>query len=348
MLKKAPLILLLFGLILSLGMVFPVQGAPDNRLRVAIIPFDDGSIQGRERWWGHRWEVGRGVADELVTALFNTGKFRLIEREQIQEVLDEQHLGYSGQIDSRTAARLGKILGVQVLIMGKVTEFATDSKGASIFTPQGFGFGIKASTARVTLDARMVDTTSAEIIAIATGKGEKKQTSLGLRVDFNHIAFGSDEFRKTDLGVALKDAVAQLAEQLAAKAPLLDRPAHPRHEPPRYGHPRYEPPRYGHPPVPPPPPPPPAPLVGRVTTVNKNQVYINIEDRKRVRPGMKFKVYRVIDTVNDPKDGKVLLTEPIAKITVTAVKLRSIICKVDYRIDSKATTAVNDFVRESE
>jgi curli biogenesis system outer membrane secretion channel CsgG len=333
MLKKTPLILLLLGLVLSLGVVFSVHGAPPNdRLRVAIIPFDDGSIQGRERWWDRHWEVGRGVADELVTALFNTGKFRLIEREQIQKVLDEQHLSYSERLDSRTAARLGKILGVQVLIMGKVTEFTTDSTGASFFTPRGLGFGIKANTARVTLDARMVDTTSAEIIAIATGQGEKKQTTLGLSVDFTHIAFGSDEFRKSNLGIALKDAVAQLAEQFAAKIPFSDE----RHAPPGYDRPPF------------PPPAPQIPLIGRVTTVYKNQVYINIGSRKQVHPGMKFKVYRVIDTVNDPNDGKVLITEPIAKIIVTSVDLRSAVCKIDYRIDSRATAAVDDFVRECE
>jgi curli biogenesis system outer membrane secretion channel CsgG len=210
--------LLLFALLISFGAVFPVLGAPpDSRLRVAVLPFDDG----RERWWGSRWEVGRGVADELVTALFDTGKFRLIEREQIQRVLAEQRMGDSGRSDPRTAARLGKILGVQVLILGKISEFSNDSTEASINTHGGFGIGIRANTARVTLDARMVDTTSAEILATASGHGEKKQTSLGLRVDFNRIDFGSNEFRKTNLGVALKDAVANLTEQLAAKAPRL-------------------------------------------------------------------------------------------------------------------------------
>jgi curli biogenesis system outer membrane secretion channel CsgG len=325
--------LLLFALLISCGAVFPALGAPpDNRLRVAILPFDDGSIQGRERWWGRNWEVGRGVADELVTALFDTGQFRLIERDQIEKVLAEQHMVNSGQINPRTAARLGRILGVQVLILGKVTEFSNDSTGAAINTPRGFGFGIRANTARVTLDARMVDTTSAEILATASGHGEKKQTSFGLRVDFTRIDFGSNEFRKTNLGIALKDAVANLAEQLAAKDP-------------KWGGP---PPPPVHPNPPPEPPAPLRPVIGKVTTVYKDQVYIDVGSADGVRTGMDFKVYKVIDIVNENHDGKILFTEPIAMISVVSVKRENAICTINSRIDFKFHTAVNDFVRQTE
>lgn len=327
--------LLLLCLVICLCAVFPVQGAPapDNRLRVAILPFDDGSIQGRERWWAPNWEVGRGVADELVTALFDTGKFRLIEREQIQRVIDEQHLSKSCQIDSRTAARLGKILGVQVLIMGKVTEFSTDSVGAAIDTPRGIGFGIKSNTARVTLDARMVDTTSAEIISTASGHGEKKQTSLGLRVDFTRIGFGSNEFRKTNLGTALRDAVGQLAAQFATKAPG-----------PGLG----GPPPPNHPDAPPAPPAPSRPIVGKITSVYSDQISLNIGADDGIRPGMHFKVYHVIDRIDDHNDGRILITEPIAKISVVSVKRESAICKITSRIDFQSRAVVNDFVRQIE
>ncbi|HYH02456.1 MAG TPA: CsgG/HfaB family protein, partial [Bacillota bacterium] len=100
--KKSIYLLLVFlmGALLAL----PVAGA-DNRFRVAVLPFDDGSIQ--KRWWNHRWDVGKGVADELVTELLNTGKFRLVERDKIEEILDEQDFGSRGRVDSATAARIG-------------------------------------------------------------------------------------------------------------------------------------------------------------------------------------------------------------------------------------------------
>jgi curli biogenesis system outer membrane secretion channel CsgG len=323
--KKLHLLILLI-FIFTLCFVLPVQGAPDSRLRIAVLPFDDGSIQGRDRWWGPDWQVGPSVADELVTTLFNTGKFRLIEREQIQKVLDEQNLADSGRIDPRTAARLGRILGVQILIIGKVTEFSTDSAGAAINNGRGIGIGIRSNTARVTIDARMVDTTNAEIKATASGHGEKKRTSLGLRVDFSEIRFGSNEFRKTNLGAALREAIQQLADDLAAKSGKISVAPPP---PPPHSHPVRE------------------PLSGKVATVYGSRIYLNIGSRDGVRPGLHFTVFRIMKAVKDPNTGKIIdyITEPIAKITVVSVKHASAICKIKYRINSKYRIATNDLVK---
>jgi curli biogenesis system outer membrane secretion channel CsgG len=325
MTKKSYLLILLI-FVLGFCFVLPAQGAPDGRLRVAILPFDDGSIQGKDRWWGPDWHVGNGVSDELVTALFNTGKFRLIEREQIQKVLAEQNLASSGRIDSRTASRLGRILGVQILIIGKVTEFSTDSSGAAVDTHRGIGFGIRSNTARVTIDARMVETTSAEIKATATGHGEKKHTSLGLRVDFNEIRLGSDEFRKTNLGVALRDAVNGIAEQFSARADMISAGPPPPHHPKPMAD----------------------SLSGKVATIYGSKIYLNIGSHNGVQPGMRFKVYRIVKTVKDPNTGKIIdyITEPIANIGVISVKRDSAICTIKTRINVKFRVAANDIVKQ--
>ncbi len=62
---------LTFFLLLGL-MVLPTQGA--EKYKIAVLPFDDGSIQ--ERWWNQSWELGKGVSDELITAFLETDKFR--------------------------------------------------------------------------------------------------------------------------------------------------------------------------------------------------------------------------------------------------------------------------------
>jgi curli biogenesis system outer membrane secretion channel CsgG len=319
--KKLNIIILII-LALIITLILPAQGQPDGRLRVAVLPFDDGSIQGRDRWWGPEWRVGSSVSDELVTALFKTGKFRLIEREQIEKVLAEQNLSDSGRISAQTAARLGKILGVQILVLGKVTEFSTDSTGAAVDTPRGIGFGIRSNTARVTIDARMVDTTSAEILATASGHGEKKQTSLGLRVDFSEIRFGSDEFRKTNLGKALKEAINGIADQLAARSGKIVIAPSP----------------HGYR----------AAISGKVATVYGRRIYLNIGSKDGVLPGMRFKVYRIVRAVKDPNTGKILdyITEPIANIAVVSVKRDSAICTIKSRINAKYRIAGNDLVKQ--
>jgi curli biogenesis system outer membrane secretion channel CsgG len=321
--RKLRLIILL--LVLATLFTLPAQGA-DNRLRVAVLPFDDGAIQGHERWWNDNLQVGKGVADELVTALLDTGKFRLIEREQLQRVLEEQNLASHGRIDSNTAARIGRLLGVQILIMGKVTEFSTSSKGGTINTNNGIGINIRANTARVTLDARMVDTSSAEIKAVATGRGEKKQTNLGLEVNYNRISMGSNEFKKTNLGIALRDAVNSVAAQLNEKADSI-RPSAPT-LPSRPGR---------------------SSISGLVAEIYGSKIYINVGAAQGVRPGMMFTVYHIMRVVRDPNTKKIIdyITEPIAKIAVAKVRNNTSICTIYSRLNAKYRVQVKDIVKQN-
>ena len=292
--------------------IFPTLAA-EKLYKIAVLPFDDGSIQ--ERWWRNSWEVGKGVSDELTTALVSTQKFRVIEREQIDKILQEQRFGSSGMVDSRTAARLGKILGVQYLVMGRVTEFSIKSNGGGIATNRGFGLGIKTSNAIVTIDARLVDTSTAEIMTVVTGKGEKKQTNLGLVVNWNAMAFGSNEFRKTILGEALRDAVNQLADDLVAKT---------------YGN------APGH-----------SVLSGLVAYASGNKVIINVGSGDGVEPGMVFVIHHVIEVVRDPKTGEVIdeVTEPLAEISVAEVKEKSSTCVVSNYLSRRYQIANGDTVK---
>jgi hypothetical protein len=219
-----------------------------------------------------------------------------------------------------SAAKIGKILGVQYLIMGKVTEFSTDSKGGTIIIPRNnFGINIKSNIARVAIDARLVDATSAEITSSVTGKGEKKQTNVGLIANWNLIAFGSDEFKKTNLGFALRDAVKSVADQLGEKVCA----------------------------GPPPPPIQPPLLSGFVADVFGNKVYLTVGAADGVHPGMAFTVNHVIRVVKNPKTGEVIdhITEPVAEISVAEVKEKSSVCVVVTRLNTHYGIAPNDLVQ---
>jgi curli biogenesis system outer membrane secretion channel CsgG len=299
-------VLLIFGLT-----ILPAQGA--EKYKIAVMPFEDGSIQ--DRWWNNNWELGKGVSDELVTTLLETGKFRLIEREQLDKVLAEQDFGTSGRVDSKTAAEIGRILGVRYLVMGRITEFTFKSSGGgAISFLKGGGLGIKTTTSRVVLDARMVDTQTAEILTGVKGKGEKKQTNLGIIYDWNAMAFGSDEFRKTDIGIALRDAVSKVAEGLAEKA---------------YGHEE------------------PVEMSGLVAYVLGEKIYINLGYSDGIKPGMTFVVYHIIDLVKDPLTGEIIdeISEPVAEIAVTEIKEKASTCIITTRLSTRFEIAVQDKVQ---
>lgn len=311
---------LFFWLLLFTFAVLTLQASGAEQLyKIAVLPFDDGSIQ--DRWWdeGH-WDVGKGISDEFVTEFLKTNRFRLIEREQIDQVLAEQDFGQSGRVDAKTAASIGKILGVDFLVMGRVTEFSLKSTGVSgLSFKKGVGLGVKSTNAIVAIDARLVDANTAEIIASVTGRGDKRNTNLSVSVDWEAIAFGSDEFRTTNLGIAMREAVTSAAKQLADQAYSSGRGPSPSVK-----------------------------LKGVVAYASGNRVIINIGSSSGVKRDMVFIVHRVLEVVKDPITGEVLdeVTEAVAEVKVTEVKDKSATCTVLKKLSSDLTTAVGDVIEQ--
>ncbi len=172
----------------------------------------------------HSWQnVGTGIAEMMVTALADTKKYTLIEREKLEKVLDEQKLGASGAVTAQTAAKIGRLLGAQYIITGSVTEFGVkDSKigvgGLEKVLPFGGGAKVSKNTARVAIDVRAIDTTSAQIVAAAKGEGSKSSAEfkgdLSIAPSFD---FGKEGFDETIIGKAARKAVDEVAGALSKK-----------------------------------------------------------------------------------------------------------------------------------
>lgn len=71
----------------------------------------------------------RSQATSILTSqIFKTGYFEMLERQQIEKILDEQDFAVSGAVDDASAAKMGEILGVQALIFGDVTGYSAEDK----------------------------------------------------------------------------------------------------------------------------------------------------------------------------------------------------------------------------
>lgn len=100
------------GTALALPAVVAAQG---NRPVVAVLEFTNASIGKDARDYDG---LGKGIADLLITDMASNQKVRLVDRDRIQTVLQEQNLVKSGSIDPQTAVRVGKILGAQYAVVG--------------------------------------------------------------------------------------------------------------------------------------------------------------------------------------------------------------------------------------
>src|SRR5258708_22824669 len=102
------------------------QGKKADRPKVAVMDFDYGTVN---NWWG-QYDIGKGMADQVVDALVNDGTFRVIERKKLDTVLAEQDFARSDRADPSAAklAKVGKVLGVKYIIAGSITKFGGEEK----------------------------------------------------------------------------------------------------------------------------------------------------------------------------------------------------------------------------
>ncbi len=156
--------------------------------------------------------IGRGISNMLITALVNSGRFTVVERNEqvLQKIFAEQKLGQSGAVTAQTAAQVGKMLGARAVVVGEVSEFGIRKTSAFV----GVG-GTKTITTRVVVDARLVDSETAEIIAGETGVGTSSTQTSGVALTFE---FGTAGFDETTIGIATRKAVNQVTEKFALSA----------------------------------------------------------------------------------------------------------------------------------
>jgi curli biogenesis system outer membrane secretion channel CsgG len=208
------------GALAALPWVGPVEAQGAKRVAVAVMDFDYGTL---DRWWG-QYDIGKGMADQVVDALVNDGSFRVIERKKLDTVLAEQDFSQSDRADPSAAklSKVGKVLGVRYIIAGSITKFSTEARGGGVRV-KGIGLGGKKTKSEVNLTARLIDTTTGEILISAKGHGE---SSKGGGFDFSKGGFGvgtnSEEWRQSGLGDAQEAATSDLVVQIVAKKTRLE------------------------------------------------------------------------------------------------------------------------------
>src|SRR5437867_10636681 len=120
------------GLLFVLFALVSVSHAQQKK-RVAVMNFDYSTVHSTVMSiWGADQDIGKGIADLLVDKLVNDGQYSVIERKALDKILAEQNFSNSDRADPTSAARLGKILGVDAIILGSITQFGRDDKKTGI------------------------------------------------------------------------------------------------------------------------------------------------------------------------------------------------------------------------
>ena len=190
----------------TIGAAIPDAALAQARVRVAVMNFENNSTWS---WWGDN--LGAAAADELATQLVQTGKYTVIERRELAAILAEQNLGASGAVTAATAAKVGKLLGVQLMLTGSITQFSIQRTSVALR-----GIGGTYSNAESKIDARLVNTETGEVMVVAVGQGNKRMGG-----GYFHGVGAERTFDQGAAQEALRPAVEQVVQKLGQQTGSL-------------------------------------------------------------------------------------------------------------------------------
>ena len=312
-LRIIPATVAVLGLFLGIAIV-PVypQAAPKRRPRVAVMDFDYATVQTvSAAVFGTNVDIGKGIVDLLVTGLVKDGSYSVIERKALDKILSEQNFSNSNRADPNSAAKIGKLLGVDAIIVGSITEFGNETKKTGLGGVGGNWHGVglgsighSNSKANVAITARIIDTDTGEILGVADGKGQSSRASTNLLgggaggggFGGGAADFSNSNFQQTIIGEAVKAAVDQLSANLVADVPKIGVRT--------------------------------ITVEGVVAAVDGGQVILNVGAKAGVKVGDQFNVMRVTKEIKDPTTHAVIrrLATTVGVVKATDVDDASAIC----------------------
>ena len=208
--------------VLGLAGVASAQTAKAKRPMVAVTDFDYGTVG--YHWWGD-YDIGKGMADQVMNELLEDGTFRVVERKKLDTILAEQDFAHSDRADPGAAklSKLGKVLGVRYIITGSITKFGGEDKGKG-GSLKGIHVGVGKAKTEVTVTARMVDTSTGEVMLAAKGEGVSKK---GGGFSFGKSGLGgygqdTKDFKESAIGEAQEAACKDLVAQIVAKKDRIE------------------------------------------------------------------------------------------------------------------------------
>jgi curli biogenesis system outer membrane secretion channel CsgG len=259
--------------------------------------------------FGTQQNIGTGIQAMLVKRVAQDGKYTVVERRKVANIIKEQDFSASNRVKQGTGARVGQIRGANLTLMGDIVVFGRDDRktsagiGAIVPGAGGAAGGYKGDAkAVVVLDYRIVDTETSEVVASGEARGESKRTSKGFGAAMFAGGVGvgggfnmtSSNFAETIIGEATMDAVNKLAVDInmrelngGAGGRELD-------------------------------------LDARVADVSGNSITINAGSAAGLAVGQTFTIYHKGKEIKDPTTGEVLdvQTTPLGQLTITTVRDR--------------------------
>lgn len=172
-----------------------------------------------------------GIEAMITDVMHHTGRFRMVERQNIGNVLQEQDFGASGRVAQPSAAKIGGVLGAEYLIEVVITSYEPGTSGSNVNVgalASGTKFGgllgglhVGSKTSMIGMNFRLIDATTSEVIFTNQVDREIKESGVG----FGAARFGGSnalggfvsQYSKTPIGQAVIAAINEGVYDLIAE-----------------------------------------------------------------------------------------------------------------------------------
>ena len=209
------------------GQRTPEPAAKGLRARVSVAEIKDQTARGGvSTHWMERFritwrEIGEGMREMLVTALFRSKRFVLLERELLPEILKEQDRAGTGRADPGASPAAGAIIGTDLIVTGAVTEFLADAytvKGAA----DAWGTQVDGLVNKgyVGLDIRIIDAKTSEVIVATYVMGTA--SSYGFKAEpgpDSQLPISLSVFARTPAEKAIRSAIQKAVVDIVQLVP---------------------------------------------------------------------------------------------------------------------------------
>ncbi|GJL77496.1 MAG: hypothetical protein NPINA01_04850 [Nitrospinaceae bacterium] len=167
--------------------------------KIAIIRFSNETNYGRSLLLDEDLDkIGKQTSDMLASRLIQSGRFLVFERADLNKLLKEKEI----------SADSNKLIGVDTVITGSVTEFGRSIEGKSAFLSS-----TKVQVAKAKVDIRLVDVSTGHAFYSAIGSG-KATTESGKVFGFGSNAEYDATLNDKVIASAISDVIDKLVSNL--------------------------------------------------------------------------------------------------------------------------------------
>ena len=293
------------------ALALALPAAAQSKRSMAVENFDYSTVMTAvQSVFSTTVDVGQGINALMVNRITRDGKFTVVERRKVANLMKEQDFDASNRVKKGTGARIGQIRGAELTLMGDIVVFGRDDRrkagavGAGVLGVGGGAIGgyKKTDKAVVVLAYRLVDNESSEVVAAGEARGESKRDSKGGFAGMfaggvlvgGGFSNNASNFGETIIGEAVIDAVDHLAADLAVRGSAAAAEAKA------------------------------VEIDALVAAVTGGNVTINAGSAAGVRVGDRIQILHKVREVVDPVSKEVLdvETSPIGELVIVTVRER--------------------------